>query len=61
MLIVHKDCNDCNDCRPVSEACNLFLPAYIFTIIFSKPKDSLILTRTAWFISVITGLIELLG
>ena len=48
-------------CRQVSEAFNLFLPAYIFNIIFSEPKDSLMLARTAWFISFITGLMKLLG
>ena len=38
----------------------IFFPAYIFATIFGKPKASLISARTDWFISVITGLIELI-
>ena len=45
-------------CRSISYT--FIFPAYIFAIIFGKPKDSLISARTDWFISVITGLVELL-
>ena len=45
-------------CRSISYT--FIFPAYIFAIIFGKPKDSLISARTDLFISVISGLIELL-
>ena len=45
-------------CRLISYT--FIFPAHIFAIIFGKPKNSLISTRIDWFISVWTGLIELL-
>ena len=47
-------------CRSIS--CTFIFPAYIFALVFGKPKDSLISERTQIdsYHSVITGLIELL-
>ena len=55
ILKFHKDCNF------AGQFLIHFFPAYIFAVIFGKPKDSLISESTQiGFISVIIGLTELL-